>query len=178
MASIILLSPLLATETPPFGLSYSLGGGHSFVVPSTAAFQTPDFFTYGHGTLLYAEYLPKVVNQKGHEINPDWSVYTRLSRHGLDAQALSSARCTLMEPPNTPFETLQLTFHVDCNKPTRLALPVSYNPDTQLSRVSPGGSARPIPYIHLATDPRIVVDVASGPETIRIDLPTIWRVLF
>jgi hypothetical protein len=81
-------------------------------------------------------------------------------------------------PSKSPLESLQLTFAVKCSGPTRLALPVSFNAFSSVFVVDPGGKLRRIPYVHIPTDPRVIIQVpTSEPEVVVVHLPTLWGVL-
>jgi hypothetical protein len=146
----------------------------------------PKYQTYGTTLpiiapigVLFSEYLPKVTNARGTEINPDQNVYAALFAEKKEAQPLGPAHCSVVEPAHTPVESLNIQLTVQCDRATRLALPISYNAYTTITAVSAHGGHRPVPYFHLATDPRIIIDVPSTkPEVLQVSLPTIWRVLF
>lgn len=179
-------------------------GGLIFLSPVFATFQNYGFIpskalvaptdqTYGRQALVYgAEYLPHVGKQSSYMT---WKFYLGLySTHNL-AEPLPAgtgntggktashetpgARCSVGEPRTTKFESLQIRLTVTCNRPTLLALPISYNPYTALSVQDENGRLRSLPYLRVKNDPRIVIRVTSTkPERLLVELPTIWRVLF
>lgn len=154
--------------------------------PTTSLYLLPKYQTYGNQLplvfgdgVLFSEYLPKITNAQGRGINPDQSVYTDLVSKGEAAQALGSAQCSVVEPAHTPVESLNIQLTVKCDCATRLALPISYNAYTTITAVSADGRHHAVPYFHLATDPRIIIEVPSEQqEVLQVSLPTIWRVLF
>jgi hypothetical protein len=185
LASLILLSPLTASTLPRFGLADPyLHATNS--QPLTTLSTLPKYQTYGTSLpllftngVLFEEYLPKVTTPQGEEINPDTGVYTSLISKGKAAQPLDTAKCSVVEPAQTPVESLDIELTVRCDRATRLALPISYNAYTTITAVSADGRRRSVPYFHLATDPRIIVNVpADEQEVLQVSLPTIWRVLF
>jgi hypothetical protein len=187
LASLILLSPVPSTTLPVFGFTAKFPNTKvNAFYPSTALSALPAYQTYGtefplvfnNGT-LFQEYLPKVTTAQGREINPDLGVYENLARKGKAAQPLGSAQCSVVEPAYTPVESLNIQLAVKCDRATRLALPISYNAYTTITAVGPDGRRRSVPYMHLATDPRIIIDAPRDQrEVLQVSLPTIWRVLF
>ncbi len=182
LVALILLSPITSTSLPSFGVQLYRGQGD---VETTSIFGTPKYMRYGQslytyvGGVLYGEYLPKVLKPDGTEMNPDFGFYRELNRLNEDAQPLSSARCSVTEPQKTPFESLQIKLTVTCNRATELALPISYNAYTQISRKGSTGALEPVPYVHVPTDPRIIIAVPSTrPEFLIVNLPTLGRVVF
>jgi hypothetical protein len=182
LASLILLSPLTATALPVFGLTDS---PHGASTPLTTLSEFPQYQTYGtqlpllFDGVLFGEYLPKVTSAQGGEINPDAPLYMDLVKGGKAAQALGTASCSVLEPAHTPVESLNIQFTVKCGRPTRLALPISYNAYTTITAVSPDGGRRSVPCLHLTTDPRIIIDMPGDQqEVLQVSLPNIWRVLF
>ena len=182
LVALILLSPITSTSLPSFGVPLYPGQG---AVETTSIFGTPRYMKYGQslytyeGGVLYGEYLPKVLKPDGTELNPDFGLYRELDKLHEDAQPLSSALCSVVEPQKTPFESLQIRLTVRCNRATELALPISYNAYTQIFRSEPSGALQAVPYMHVPTDPRIVIAVPStGREVLTVHLPTFWRVVF
>ena len=92
--------------------------------------------------------------------------------------SLSSVPCAVAQTSGVAFESLRVSYRVSCAGPTFLALPISYNPFTTITRVVPGRPGRRVAVIHIATDPRIVIRVhSSGPATFVCQLPTLFGVL-
>ncbi|HMK63593.1 MAG TPA: hypothetical protein VK386_08235, partial [Acidimicrobiales bacterium] len=186
LASLVLLSPLTSTTLPAFGYTFPSGHpGREVFIPSTEFFKLPETFTFGHslpvlsGGTLFSEYLPKVVHADGHEINPDVRVYRELDNAGKLAEALGSAQCSVTEPSRTPIEALNIRLTVECDRPTELALPISYNAYTRITAQSADGRRTSVRELHRKTDPRIIIDVPSDRrETLLVSLPDIWRVIF
>jgi hypothetical protein len=127
---------------------------------------------------LFNEYLPETTTAKGQDIEFVADLYTKLVKEGHATQSLTSARCSVVEP-RTPTESLNIELSVKCNRPTKLALPITYNAYTSITSVSSDGRRRSVPYFHVRTDPRMIIDVSNAQkETLQVSLPTIWRVLF
>ncbi len=153
-----------------------------FEAPSSIDYQTfrgfvivPPHWSVGP---LFSVFLPKVLNRQGDEIGDDSDLYGGLNRSEREAASMSQVRCRVVGPAQAAFETSELTFHVDCAGPTRVALPISFNPFSSVYLITPRG-AHQIPYYHVATDPRIVVQVdSSHPEVMDVHLPTLWSTLF
>jgi hypothetical protein len=196
-ASLVLLSPLTWSSLPPFGVTLPQPGGHPGKVeylPSTEVFVLPRYASIGRpfvgitqldGTsfpadgTLFPEYLPKVTTPGGEEVLMVGPLYTRFVQEGRTAQPLDQAQCSAVEPARTPIESLSIELRVKCDRPTRLALPITYNAYTSITSLNANGTSRPVPYFHIPTDPRIIIDVRSDQaEILQVSLPTIWRVLF
>jgi hypothetical protein len=188
LASLVLLSPLTSSTLPPFGLTIVPPGAptsHKIYLPSTRAFVLPRYAGIGQslpapsdGT-LFGEYLPKVTTPSGQEVPFVAPLYAAFIKAGRAAQPLGRARCSVVEPARTPIESLNIDLRVKCDRPTRLALPITYNAYTRITSLSPNGTSRPIPYFHVPSDPRMIIDVGSDrAEVLQVSLPTIWRVLF
>lgn len=180
LLSLVLLSPVTSTWKTTYGLLAATGQFPSASVAAPPPFV--DYRTYrgffSFNGILYDEYLPKVLTVQGHELYDDGPLYTELHHRSDGAASLSRTRCTVTVPTKTPLESLQLRFGVDCDGPTRLALPVTYNPFSTVFTVDAAGRLHPIPYFHSPTDPRIIIAVARpGPEKIVVHLPTLWGVL-
>jgi hypothetical protein len=183
----VLLSPLTSGTPPPVGITVKVPGAHTtrtYVVLSTTAFALPTYSKIGRpmATLngsLFNEYLPETTNARGVPIFFVADYYTSLVNEGNATQALSGGPCSVVEPTGTPIESLDIELRVKCAGPTRLALPISYNAYTSITSVSSDGRRRSVPYFHLRTDPRIIIEVPNDEmETLQVSLPTIWRVLF
>jgi hypothetical protein len=180
LASLVLLSPVTATWRTAYGL---LAGANQF--PSTTLAAPPATLDYRNyrgifsfNGMLYDEYLPKVDSSDGRELTDDGHLYTQLHRHDYGAASLSPVPCSVDVPTRSPLESLSMRFAVRCGGPTRLALPVTYNAFSSVFVVGPAGKLRQIPYYHVPTDPRMVIDVTSArPETVVVHLPTLWGVL-
>jgi hypothetical protein len=187
LASLILLSPLTAGGNANFQISIKVPHKGAIVttpVPSTALFALPPHFVYGNALFansgtMFAEYLPKVVRPNGTEVNPDYTIYNTLHQKGQLAQSLSSTHCSVVQPRDTPAESLQTSYTVTCSHPTWLALPISYNAYTDITIENANGTTSTVHYVHRRTDPRIIIYVdTTRPEVLHVSLPNIWRVLF
>ncbi len=180
LLSIVLLSPLTSTWTTHYEL---LAGRDQF--PSAALSELPshiDFRTYegilSFNGILFLEYLPKVFAADGHELYSDGPLYARLHQVQDGAGSLTRTPCTVSVPTHAPLETLQLTFTVACRAATRLALPVTFNAYSSVFVAGAKGKLRRIPYFHLGSDPRMIIQVTgSSPEEVVVHLPTLWGVL-
>jgi hypothetical protein len=129
--------------------------------------------------ILFKEYLPKVYDSKGNELYDDGPLYHRLHARQFGAASLSDVPCTVSVPTRSPLESLELTFGVTCKGPTRFALPVTFNAYSSVFVQEKGGELRQIPYYHLSTDPRMIIDVPNSKrQVIVVHLPTLWGVLF
>jgi hypothetical protein len=181
LASLVALSPIplsqgfdvTATSLQPIQL---------FTAPKFVDYRTfHGFFnTFGFPPgPLYEVFFPKVMSPTGHEVIHEIPLYQHLHEHQAGAQSLTSTRCTVLAPSHAEFETLSLSFTVHCEGKTRLALPVSYNAFSTVFVKGTGGKLRKIPYFHLATDPRIIIQApGSKVETVVVHLPTLWGSLF
>jgi hypothetical protein len=181
LVSLVVLSPLTSTWVVP-------------KLPLTPAGQFPptifaalpryiDYQTFGgifsFNGILYEEYLPKVYDLQGRELYDDGPLYHQLHARQYGAASLSNVRCTVTVPTKSPLESLELTFGVTCKGPTRFALPVTYNAFSSVFLQGKEGELRRIPYYHLSTDPRIIIEVPnSRPQVVVVHLPTLWGVLF
>ncbi len=184
LVSLILLSPIPTSTgymvTPRRFSSMSL-----FMAPNSVDYQT---FKGYRTTLgfppgpLYEIFLPKVFEPNGSEVTSNLdliALYARLHQSQQGAEALSQIRCSVLGPRHAVFETLQLTFSVKCGGATRLALPVSYNDYSSVFVRGPRGQLHQIPYFHIRTDPRLIIDVTNArPETVVVHLPTLWGSFF
>ena len=183
LASLIVLSPITSSPaityffTPP-GQFPAIG---LFTAPTYVNFRTFNgFFTgpFGDGP-LYNVFLPKVFTANGREVGGVATLYAQLHRHQAGAQSLSQVPCAVVGPAHAAFETLQLRFSVSCDGVTRLALPVSYNAFSKVFVEEAWGRLQEIPYFHLRTDPRIIINVTSSrTQTVIVHLPTLWGILF
>ena len=127
----------------------------------------------------FEEYLPKVDGANGQELYDDGPLYHRLHATQYGGASLSQVPCTLAVPKKSPLESLDLTFAVRCKGPTRFALPVTYNRYSSVFFRDPQGRLRQIPYSHVSTDPRIVINVPSSkPQVVVVHLPTLWGILW
>jgi hypothetical protein len=182
LVSLIVLSPIDSNVGYNYG-PFAVPGNF----PSINVFTAPGHVDYGSfkGYFLgfsfgelYPGFLPKVESAHGVELGDDDSLYRRLHRHDAGAQSLGRSACAVSGPRHAEFETLDLTFRVSCTGATRLALPISYNPYSTVFVKTDGKKLREIRYVHLSTDPRIVITVTSSkPETVVVHLPTLWGIL-
>ena len=177
--SLIALSPITSTwSVSNFEPYFAPPGQFSSIAPRYVDYQTFKGLFTNKG-ILYPEYLPKVSNSKGRELENDEPLYIDLHKYQYGAGSLSKVPCHIVVPSKSPLESLQLTFRVTCDSATRFALPVTFN---AYSKVLIGGSGRTfrrIPYYRVPTDPRIVIDVQSSrSELVVVRLPTLWGTLF
>ncbi len=187
LASLVLLSPLTSGTLPSVHITYKVQGAHTthtYDELSTTFFALPTYWKVGKpmATLngsLFGEYLPETTNARGVQIPYVANYYTDFVKKGNAAQSLSGGPCSVVEPVRTPIESLNIELSVKCARPTRLALPITYNAYTSITEQGPDGKGRSVPYFHVQTDPRIIIDVPNDQkETLQVSLPTIWRVLF
>ncbi len=181
LAMLLVLSPLTSSVAIDYGFLAVPGGFPPmklFAAPMFVDYRTFDGYFLGSSVgELYSPFLPKIQTPDGDEVRNDDSIYRRLHARQAGAQSLTSVRCTVLGPAHAPLETLQLTLSVACGGATRLALPVSYNASSSVF-VDQNGQLHRIPYAHIPTDPRMVINVAgSRPETVVVHLPTLWGIL-
>ena len=175
LASLVVLSPT-------FSSSYGLLAAPRPFSPMTL-FTAPTYVDYQsyHWTPLYDVFLPKLFAPNGHEVGSAAELfdYALLHKHQNGAQSLSRVPCTVVAPRHAAFETLQLQFSVSCSGRTRVALPISYNEYSSVFVENGGKNLRQIPYFHVRTDPRIIINVPSSQmEIVVVHLPTLWGTLF
>jgi hypothetical protein len=130
---------------------------------------------------IVGEYLPDV--QSGHgsskDAGPTLLLYQHLFSTQTEAESLTRATCTVMEPAITDFEALHYQLTVRCSRSTELALPISYNAYTEIDMREPGGRQQRLRELHVPSDPRIVIRISSDkPEVLLVSLPTLWTTLF
>jgi hypothetical protein len=179
LAFLVLLSPVTATWTATYGLLAKPGQ-----LPDVNLGTPPRFIDYttfkglfSLNGILFDEYLPLVATGHG-DVYDDGPLYRSIHRSDDGAASLTGARCQIQLPTRSPLESLQLAFVVTCDRPTSFALPVTYNSYSSVFLEERDGRFRQVPYIHVASDPRIVVHVpAAGPHTFVVHLPTLWSVL-
>jgi hypothetical protein len=182
LVALVLLSPIPAHSPPPELDSFFPNAPFVPVQDLTPSSQMN--FANQPGTLpqtgpLFIEYLPKVTGPNGRELESDEPLYQRLHRSHQEGASLSSVPCSVIERAGTSFEALQITYTVTCRGPTLVALPVSYNAFTTIAEEDHGGQAQPVPVVHVATDPRIVIRIrTAGSHTLVVHLPTLSRILF
>jgi hypothetical protein len=180
LISLIVLSPLTSMWTiqyPTLAQTNQFPSTNLSAPPPVVNYRTfKGFFSFNG--LLYQEYLPKVFTANGTELPADGALYQRLHRHQDGAASLSTVPCTVLVPTKTPLESLALTFTVHCKSATRVALPVTFNAFSSVFKVSKNGKLVRTPYIHVRTDPRIIIAVPSSKtEVVVVHLPTLWGVL-
>ena len=180
LVSLLLLSPVFPIE----GVIPGYFPISAFTAPKTIDYPTFQGYFVISGFppgMLYPIFLPKVSASNGTEITASgalFSLYARLHKAQAGAQSLSGADCKVVGPSNAPLETLELKFSVSCSSATRLALPVSYNDYSSVFVQEAAGRLHQISYSRRPTDPRLIIDVPSRPETIVVHLPTLWGTLF
>lgn len=176
LASFVFLSPLTAHEPPripgpepyaPFvPIADITAASHSTFATSTAA-------------PLFPEYLPKVTGPSGRTARSAAAIYEALHARHVEAQSLSSTHCSISQISGTEFESLEISYRVSCEGPTRVALPISFNTFTSVVEDVSPSARRPVPVLHVARDPRIVIAVVSaGSHVFVAHLPTIVGILF
>lgn len=180
LASLLALSPLLATFQ-----------NYGFL--ANAILVAPRYQTFGQPPLLYAaEYLPQIKKEKSlttletyEELLDTYHLAEPLpggsaaTGRGDGPGTRRAATCTVIEPKNTKFEALKIQLSVTCDRATELALPISYNAYTTITATNSHGGSRPVPYLYVPNDPRIIVEVRSTKtEHLVITLPSILKVLF
>ncbi len=172
----VVLSPVTAHEPAPVAGRYP---DLPFVPIDVLTEPTTSSFSTNPLGPLFAEYLPKVAGTKGGMIPFDTSLYQRLHRNHSEAASLSPVHCAVAQTSGTEFESLEATYRVACDGPTRLALPISFNPFTTITEHGPGTRSTPVTVLHVPTDPRIVIEVpARGTHTFTVHLPTLGGILF
>jgi hypothetical protein len=181
LLSLVVLSPLTSTWVVP---KFPLTPAGQF--PRMVFVALPKYVDYrtfqgifSFNGILFDEYLPKVYASNGNELYDDGPLYHQLHARQYGAASLSDVPCTVTVPTRSPLESLELTFGVTCKGPTRFALPVTFNAYSSVFLQEKGAKLRQIPYYHLSTDPRMIIDVPnSKPQVVVVHLPTLWGVLF
>jgi hypothetical protein len=182
LMSLILLSPLTSKVDVDYGILAAPG---SF--PPIALFTAPKvldlhhfngFFLGAATGGLYGVFLPKVLGTDGKELTSEGDLYARLHRDDAGAQSLSGVPCRVTGPSRWPLESLSVKFAVLCAGKTLLALPISYNQFTSIFESGAGITFHRITYMHIPSDPRIVITVTdSRPVTVLVHLPTLWGII-
>jgi len=176
LASLVLLSPVIAHEPPPLAgfLPYApFLPIQALTPPAHSSFRT------NSTSPLFSDYLPIVDRGHGRPVQYEGPQYDFLHHHNIEAESLSSVPCTVVQTGGTAFESLRITYRVSCKGPTRLALPISYNPFTSIEEQRKGTPAHSVETIHERTDPRIIVNIGgAGPQTLIVNLPTLAGILF
>ena len=104
---------------------------------------------------------------------PSISISTRTSPVPVTERGPLQGRGTV----TVALQSLEVRFAISCAAETQLALPISYNDSPASSRREPADFHR-IAYVHMPTDPRIVIRVTSAhPVTVVVRLPTLWGML-
>jgi hypothetical protein len=182
LVSLILLSPLTSKMDVDYGYLAAPG---SF--PPIGLFTAPKVLDLHHfngfflGSAiggLYGVFYPRVLGTDGKELTSDDDLYARLHRDDAGAQSLSGVPCRVTGPSRWPLESLSVKFVVFCAGKTLLALPISYNQFTSIFESGAGTTFHRITYMHIPTDPRIVITVTdSRPVTVLVHLPTLWGIV-
>jgi hypothetical protein len=180
LASFVALSPLFATFQ-----------NYGFL--SNAILVAPRYQTFGQPPLLYAaEYLPQIKKESSfatlatyqgllatHRLTEPLPGGNKATARGGGPGTRRATTCTVVEPKKTKFEALKIQLTVTCDRATKLALPISYNAYTTITATNTRGGSRPVSYLHIPNDPRIIVEVSSTkPEHLVITLPSLFKVLF
>jgi hypothetical protein len=182
LVALVLMSPVTSTWDTAYGILAAPGQFPSVTIaipPSHINLGTYNGLTgSSFDGILFDEYLPKVY--LGHaELFGDAPLYKQLRTHDHGAESLSTVPCSIRVPTNVPLESLQLTFVVQCRGKTLVALPVSYNAYSSVYTKRTTGTLVQIPYLHINSDPRMIVRVLSSrPEVVVVHLPTLWGSLF
>jgi hypothetical protein len=182
LASLIVLSPLTSSVDENYGFLASPGNFPPmtlFTAPTEVDLRHFNGFFLGSSTgALYGNYLPKLLQADGQELPDDSALYSHLHQNQSGAQSLSGVPCRVEGPSRWPFESLEVRFAVSCAGKTQLALPISYNQFSSVFEARAGGTFHRIAYVHIPTDPRIVISVTSAkPVTVVVHLPTLWGML-
>jgi hypothetical protein len=173
---LVVLSPIAAREPAPLAAIYPYAPFAPIDVLTEPKVTTFDTNPLGP---LFAEYLPKVDSSNGHALEFEFPLYERLHRNHTEATSLSSVHCTVTQTTGTQFESLEATYRVACAGPTRLALPISFNPYTTVTERTTGSRSAPIAVLHAPTDPRIIINVSTeGTHSFTVHLPTLSGILF
>jgi hypothetical protein len=183
LASLIALSPLTSSVDVNYGYLATAPG----TFPSMTLFTAPTeldlrhfngFFLGASVGGLYSPFYPKVLQADGEEVPNDSALYSHLHRNQSGAQSLSGVPCRVTGPSRWPFESLTVRFAVSCTGRTELALPISYNQFSSVFEARTRGTFHRIMYVHIPTDPRIVIRVTSAqPVTVVVHLPTLWGMI-
>src|SRR5664280_617305 len=182
LASLIALSPLTSSVDVNYGFLAAPGTFPSmtlFTAPTEMDFRHFNGFFLGTSTGgLYGVFYPKVLQANGKELPDDSALYSRLHQDQSGAQSLSGVPCRVTGPSRWPFESLAVRFAVSCAGGTQLALPISYNQFSSVYEARAGGTFHRIMYVHIPTDPRIVIRVTSAQAvTVVVHLPTLWGMI-
>ena len=182
LASLLALSPLTSSVDVNYGYLAAPG-----TFPSMTLFTAPTeidlrhfngFFLGDTAGGLYSMFYPKVLQADGKELPDDPALYSHLHLDQSGAQSLSGVPCRVTGPSRWPFESLTVRFAVSCTGRTQLALPISYNQFSSVFEAREGGTFQRITYVHIPTDPRIVISVTSAqPMTVVVHLPTLWGMI-
>lgn len=177
LISLVLLSPITAHEPAPATRTFY---PYTPFLPVVVFTPPPhSSFRTSYAAPLFQEYLPRVEQSNGSQLPYDTGLYESLYSHHAEAESLSSVPCSVVQTAGTAFESLGATYRVTCQGPTRVALPISYNPFTTITESVPGGADRSVQVLHVVTDPRIVIRVTSGgPHIFVVRLPTLAGILF
>jgi hypothetical protein len=176
LVSLVLLSPITAHEPAPATDTFY---PYTPFLPVVAFTPPPhSSFRTSYATPLFQEYLPRVEQSNGSQLLYDTGLYESLYSHHTEAQSLSTVSCSVVQTSGTAFESLRATYTVTCQGPTRVALPISYNPFTTITEPVPDGAPRSVQVLHVVTDPRIIIRITSaGPHTFVVRLPTLAGIL-
>ncbi len=141
LASLIVLSPLTSSVDQNYGFLATAGTFPPmtlFTAPTEVDLRHFNGFFLGSSTGgLYGNYLPKLLQTDGQELPDDSALYSHLHQNQSGAQSLSGVPCRVEGPSRWPFESLEVRFAVSCAGETRLALPISYNQFSSVSRRKP-----------------------------------------
>lgn len=122
------------------------------------------------------EYLP-IVERNGRQLGTGATVSTYIEHaaNGTEAAVLDGGPCMFAAVPLRSFEVLDKTLEVRCERPSRIALPASYSRYAAVVDMTHG--KRRLRVHRVAEDPRVVVGVGAGTRTLKIQLPTVLRIV-
>ena len=119
------------------------------------------------------EYLPRVYKDSK-ELSGLDVIGVYAAEHSLER--ISGGPCQLAEDQPLYYESLNIYFSIQCDKASRIALPISYNDYTVIKDVR---TNQELEYSRIdKSDPRIIIDVpAESKLKLKVSLPTVLTVL-
>jgi hypothetical protein len=165
LAAFVVLTPLLHRFDYPFVSAKRL----------EAATPANDHGGFGGNELGIGEYLPIVVKD-GARLTGQQTValYTDKLAGQRAPQVLSGGPCTFQRDA-AAFEALQESLRAHCDAPATVALPYSYSAYTVVRDVTDHG--RSLPVLRRPDDPRQVVLLEAGSRALRVEFPTLGRLI-